>query len=276
MENNRALLNRWPRKRIHLLSRTVICLTVAGSLGSLFLTPQDGWTYTLDVLLRTYLVFAGTVMAHEGTHGLLGRSKAANLWWGRLALLPSMVPYTNFRRTHLLHHRYTNLGDKDPDVFLKPRHRWELPLRALGMPHHWFFWLRKRGAVDRSHGIDLILNYAGIALVFGVILGAVGAERLLWGMVPTLILVSFLLWYPFAYKTHEGFSTRAPETRSHDYYGPSMYWFSLGLSLHRAHHARPHLSWIELRQFVERDPAPRLRWFPGRHIERATDPEAAG
>ena len=75
-------------------------------------------------------------MAHEGTHGLLGRTRAANLWWARLALLPSMVPYTNFRRTHLLHHRFTNLEDKDPDHFVKPRRDWELPLRAIGRPHH--------------------------------------------------------------------------------------------------------------------------------------------
>ena len=47
-----------------------------------------------------------------------------------------MVPYTNFRRTHLLHHRFTNLEDKDPDHFVKPRRDWELPLRAIGKPHH--------------------------------------------------------------------------------------------------------------------------------------------
>ena len=114
------LVERWPRKRVHLLSRAVTCAVVAGSLGSLLYTPQAAWAYTLDVLCRTYLVFAGAVMAHEGTHGLLGRTRAANLWWARLALLPSMVPYTNFRRTHLLHHRFTNLEDKIPITSSNP------------------------------------------------------------------------------------------------------------------------------------------------------------
>ncbi len=269
------LVERWPLKRVHWLSRAVTCAVVASSLGSLLYTPQGVWAWTLDVLFRTYLVFAGTVMAHEGTHGLLGRTVAANLWWARLALLPSMVPYTNFRRTHLLHHRFTNLEDKDPDYYVKPRRDWELPLRALGMPHHWFFWLFKRGAIDRSHVVNLLLNYVGIALVFAVILAVVGPARLFWGMFPTLILVSLLLWYPFAYKTHEGFSTGPARTRSHDYYGHFMFWFSLGLSLHRVHHMRPHLAWIELRQFVRKDPVRGFRLFPRRNIETPTNTRAA-
>ena len=269
------LVERWPLKRVHWLSRAVTCAVVASSLGSLLYTPQGVWAWTLDVLFRTYLVFAGTVMAHEGTHGLLGRTRAANLWWARFALLPSMVPYTNFRRTHLLHHRFTNLEDKDPDYYVKPRRDWELPLRAIGMPHHWFFWLFKRGAIDRSHVVNLLLNYVGIALVFAVILAVVGPARLFWGMFPTLILVSLLLWYPFAYKTHEGFSTGPARTRSHDYYGHFMFWFSLGLSLHRVHHMRPHLAWIELKQFVRKDPVRGFRLFPRRNIETPTNTRAA-
>lgn len=261
---------RWPRTHIHLLSRTAICVIVALSLGSLFFTPQHTVAYTLDVLCRTYLVFLGTVMAHEGTHGLLGRTKAANLWWARLALIPSMVPYTNFRRTHLLHHRFTNQEGGDPDHFIKPRRDWELPFRTVAMPHHWFFWLRRRDAIDRSHVVDLVLNYAGILSVYGALLGIVGPARLFWGMFPTLILVSLLLWYPFAYKTHEGFSTGEAATRSHDYYGKFMFWFSMGLSMHRAHHLYPHLAWIELKQFVQSDPSGGPRLVPRRHFETQT------
>ena len=95
--------HRWSRERVYLLSRLVVCAVAASSLGSLFLTPQSVWSYTLDVLVRTYLVFVGTVMAHEGSHGLLGRTRRANVWWGRLALLPSMVPYANFgERTYCI------------------------------------------------------------------------------------------------------------------------------------------------------------------------------
>ena len=259
----------WKRPRVYLLSRCVICFVVAASLGGLFFAPPNGWGYLADVLVRSYLAFVGTVMAHEGVHGLLGGTRSANLWWGRLALIPTMVPFTNFRKTHLLHHRYTNEAPRDPDHFVKPHAdgEWELPLRAVAMPHHWFFWLRKRHQVDASHVRELLLNYAGIAIVYLLILLVVGPWRLVSGMLPLLVIVSLLLWYPFAFKTHEGFSTGSAESRSHNYYGRLMYWFSFGLSMHRTHHMRPYLSWIELLQFVEPAPSAAATLIPRRDIQ---------
>ena len=115
--------------------------------------------YVIDTLLRTYLMFVGTVMAHEGVHGHLGRTRAANFRWGRLALLPTMVPFTNFRKTHHLHHAYTNIPGQDPDHFMKSRNRIEIVLRAIAMPHQWFFWLWKRGRIRKQDLIELIVNY---------------------------------------------------------------------------------------------------------------------
>lgn len=244
----------WTRNRIHWLSRSVIVAVLAGSIGSLFWEPSNGLGCVLDVLLRSYLMFIGTVMAHEGSHGHLGRTKAANFWWGRLALLPSMVPYTNFRKTHQLHHLCTNIPDKDPDHFMKPRRAIEIPFRAVAMPHQWFFWLWKRSRIKKEDLVDLVLNYAGIVAVYGFVIAAVGHWRFIAGMLPALLIVSILLWYPFALKTHEGFSTGSAEARSHNYYGRFMYWFSLGLSMHRVHHMQPQLAWIELKDFVEEAP----------------------
>ncbi|MYC67384.1 MAG: hypothetical protein F4X12_13730 [Acidobacteriia bacterium] len=258
----------WKRPSLHLLSRGVVCAVVAGSLGGLFFVPANGWVYVADVLLRSYLAFVGTVMAHEAVHGLMGRTRAANLWWGRLALVPCMVPFANFRKTHLLHHRFTNEESRDPDHFVKPdaNREWELPLRAVAMPHHWLLWLRKREGVDGSHVRELLLNYIGIALVYLPIFLLVGLERMVSGMLPLLVIVSLLLWYPFAFKTHEGFSTGSPESRSHNYYGRLMYWFSFGLSMHRTHHMRPHLGWIELLPFVEPSPSAPSALIPRRDI----------
>jgi fatty acid desaturase len=258
------------RSHIYYLSRTIICLTVLLSIGTLLIPFSGPALIALDILFRTYLIFIGTVMAHEGVHGHLGRSKAANFWWGRIALLPSMVPFTNFRKTHQLHHAHTNLPELDPDHFMKSRNLFELFLRALAMPHHWFFWLRKRGWLKRRDLIELVLNYLGIFLVYSVVLALTGAARLFWGMVPPLILVSVLLWLPFAVQTHEGFSTGSADSRSHNYYGLFMYWFSLGLSMHRVHHRQPKLAWIELKPFVEPLPPGVPKWRPHRDIQPQT------
>ncbi len=251
---DRSKENRLTRPQIHFLSRTIVCAVVVSSIGSLFFEPPSFVPYVFDVLLRTYLIFAGTVMAHEGVHGHLGRTKAANAWWGRLALLPSMVPFTNFRKTHHLHHAYTNVPDRDPDHFMKSQNPIEIMLRAVAMPHQWFFWLRKRGLIGRADLIDLTLNYFGIFAVYAALLTFVGPGRLFWGLAPALIIVSVLLWYPFAVQSHEGFSTGPPELRSHNYYGRFMYWFSMGLAIHRQHHLQPKLSWIELRDYIEDAP----------------------
>ena len=254
------------RTQIYYLSRTLICVICLLAIGSLFIPISNVFLLALDVAIRTYLVFVGTVMAHESVHGHVGRTRRANFWWGRIALLPSMVPFTNFRRTHQLHHAYTNIPDRDPDHFMKSRNFLELSLRAIAMPHHWFFWLRKHGRLKRSDLIEMLLNYVGIFAVYAVVLAFVGPTRLFWGMVPPLALVSLLLWYPFAVQTHEGFSTGAAEARSHNYYGPFMYWFSFGLSMHREHHLRPKLSWIELRAYVQSAPHGSSRWWPQRDI----------
>jgi fatty acid desaturase len=244
----------WSKRQIHLLSRFIICVAVASSIGSLFIGPTDIFHYTIDVLARTYLIFVGTVMAHEGVHGHLGGTKASNFWWGRLALLPSMVPFTNFRKTHYLHHAHTNIPGEDPDHFMKASNKIEIVLRAVAMPHQWFLWLWRRGRVSRSDLVDLAVNYLVIVVVQGAVLSVVGLERFVFGMAPPLVLVSVLLWYPFALQTHEGFSTGADEFRSHNYYGRFMYWFSIGLAIHREHHLQPKLSWIELKNYVEATP----------------------
>lgn len=259
---------RWTRPHIYVLSRIATCLIVVAALAPLFWHPPNGTAYVMDVLFRTWVTFLGTVMAHEGTHGHLGRSKSANFWWGRLALVPTMVPFTNFYKTHNLHHLHTNIPDKDPDHFMNPRHAWELPFRALAMPHQWFFWLKKRDRIRRADVVDLVLNYIGILAIYGVIATFAGAARVISGMGPVLVLVSLLLWYPFAFKTHEGYSTGSPESRSHNYYGAFMYWFSLGLSMHREHHMQPRLAWIELKSLVEAPPdASWRRFLPQRDIQ---------
>ncbi|HEX7296782.1 MAG TPA: fatty acid desaturase [Pyrinomonadaceae bacterium] len=262
--------SKWSRRQVFCLSRTVICLVLLLSLGSLFIPVSGIAARVFDMLLRTYLIFIGAVMAHESVHGHLAATRAGNYWWGRIALLPSMVPFTNFRRTHQLHHAFTNIPDKDPDHFMKSRNLLELALKAIAMPHHWFFWLRSRRRFKRADIVELVLNYTAIALLHGLILTLVGTERFFWGIAPPLALVSFMLWYPFAVQTHEGFSTGSPESRSHNYYGHVMFWFSLGLSMHREHHLKPKLAWIELLPFVEEPKDTTLLFWPRRDIRPDT------
>src|SRR5687767_9563757 len=91
---------RWPRPRIHHLSRAIVLVLVAGALATFAFTPETTLGWVGEIALRSWLMFLGGVMAHEATHGHLGASKRSNNWWGRLALFPAMVPYLCFRKTH--------------------------------------------------------------------------------------------------------------------------------------------------------------------------------
>lgn len=245
---------RWPRPKVYFLSRAVCIAVFVLAIGSYFWQPVGALEWTIDILFRTWVTFIGMVMAHDGTHGHLGKSRRANTWWGRLALVPCTVPFWVFKKAHLQHHTHTNIPDKDPDYFVKPNNWYEVPYRALGMNHHWLMWLKERGKVTRDDWRVLIIHYTVLTSFYVGLCYFAGLGRVAWGLFGTLFVVSHLLWYPFAYYTHEGYSLGDEDGRSHNYYGWGMYWFSFGLSMHRVHHVHQQLSWVEMMPFVERNP----------------------
>jgi fatty acid desaturase len=245
---------RWEKPHIHMLSRLVVVGVLVLALGSFYWTPHGRIQWTADIAFRTWIMFLGTVMAHECTHGLLAKSKRGNAVWGRLALIPVTIPYVNFRKTHLMHHAHTNDPVKDPDYFVKANHWWEVPFRAMAVPHNWIVWLLKRDMVKRADVVEWVVTYCFMASLYLAIGSQVGIARTALGLFPALFFVSILLWYPFASMTHEGYSLGDAQYKSHNYYGSVVFWATLGLSMHRIHHMKPYLSWIEQRQFVEPDP----------------------
>lgn len=233
------------------VNRLIILLILVGSTLQYFWIPTGLW-WGVDILIRTYVLFLCGVMGHEASHGCLGNTKIANIWWGRISFIPLAVPNVQFRITHRYHHSFTNEEGKDPDMLLKMDHWWQFPGRALAMPHYWVMWMKVRGLLNRSVIIEWILTYVVFGIVLGTIAYYVGWQRVALGLLPAQLFNSFLLWYPFAVKTHEGHKTGSQESRSHDYYGSFLYWLTMGLSLHRAHHMNPQLGWLQLRPFIKK------------------------
>ena len=204
------------RKHAIFMNRIVTSTAVSLALGSYFLHPTSALYYLLDILARAYLHFVAGSMAHESVHGHQGNSRFANALWGGIALLPTTVPFVLFRKTHLHHHAATNIPEKDPDAFLNAPRRWQIPFRAWLLPYHWVIWLVRNGRFTRRDRIEYVATYAVEFAIFGAIAYFVGIERLLLGLIPSATLHSFLLWYAFGIKTHEGYSIGPPETRSHN------------------------------------------------------------
>jgi beta-carotene hydroxylase len=226
-------------------SRSVIGLAGGLSLASYFWSPVGPLLAVLDLLGRAYLNFLLGAMAHEASHGHLGNSRSSNQWWGRLALLPVGVVSVVFRKTHLHHHAHTNEPGLDPDYFLHTEKRWQIPLRAVAMPYQWLYWIQKNRIFNRREWLEYGLTILGFVAVFCTIGWLTGFGQMLIRLIFSEILHGFLLWYVFALRTHDGYSTGAAEERSHNYAGRLLHFLSGGLSMHRIHHMRPGLSWLE-------------------------------
>ncbi len=235
------------------VNRVIIVMLISLSTLQYFWQPQGlGWI--VDISLRVYILFLCGVMGHEASHSCVANTKMGNIWWGRLSFIPLAVPNVQFRITHRYHHAFTNEGDKDPDMLLKMDSIWQFPAKALAMPHHWVVWLKKNGLLKKQVLWEWLFSYTFFIIYFGIIAYNVGVERILLGLLPAQIINSFILWYPFAVKTHEGHHVGDQRIRSHDYYGHFMYWATMGLSMHRAHHMHPQLGWLQLRKFIQKGP----------------------
>ena len=232
------------------ISRLVTLIALGGAFTSYLYQPVGWIALAIDIAVRAYLHFVAAVMAHEAVHGHMGKTRRANDWWGRLALLPTTVPYVTFRKTHLHHHAATNIPARDPDEFLNTHHTWQIPFRCFALPYHWVLWMWRNGKFTRRDRIEYALHYVGVAAIYGGIVSFAGWQRVLFGLLFSAMLHSLLLWYWFAIKTHEGYSTGSPEERSHNYEGRALYWFSFGLSPHRVHHMEPKLAWLQMSRRV--------------------------
>jgi fatty acid desaturase len=234
------------RDRAIVLNRIITSAVVSMAYASYFWQPVALAGYIADILSRAYLHFLAGSMGHEAAHGHLGRNRVSNIWWGRFAFLPTTAPFVTFRKTHIQHHAATNVSNADPDAFMNTTRKWEIPFRALLLPSHWVWWLWRHGRFSWGNRVEYVVTLAVQLSIYVVIANVVGMQRVILGLIPSGILHSFVLWYFFAVKTHEGYSTGPAVTRSHNYYGRRLYWLTCGLSMHRLHHMKPGLAWLQM------------------------------
>ncbi len=239
------------KSTIYFINKIIIVTLVSSSTLLYFVDLTHPLEYLAEILIRTYILFVASSMGHEGSHDNLGTTPKENNFWSRLSFLPIAIPHITLKITHRYHHAYTNIEGKDPDLILKMNNFWEFPFRALYMPHSWILWLKRNNMINKKFIIEIIFTYITYIIFYGTIAYFVGVERVLYSLVPAQVLNSFLVWYPFALKTHEGHSTGPQEERSHNYLGSFWFWFSFGLSMHRVHHMNPRKSWLELRPMIQ-------------------------
>jgi fatty acid desaturase len=205
---------------------------------------------------------------HETIHGHPTASRRLNalLAWPPLAL---WIPYEDYRRLHLLHHRYggrrLTYPGRDPESFyLAPgaaagwgpirravfRFRSTLAGRlligpAITMTRFWVHQLRALPSAKPAQWAVLFSHALGLALVLGWVVGICGIP--LWVYVllivyPSVALSQLRSFVEHRYDEHPQRRTAVVEAH------PFFALLFLNNNLHVAHHQYPTVSWYRLPQ----------------------------
>lgn len=158
------------------------------------------------------------VTGHDACHGSLTPLRALNKWIGRLALLPSLHPYSAWIYSHnVLHHGWTNLKGYDPvyapltlDEYLAaPRRRRFLErlhrsIAGVGLLYFNTIWIpyeafpskEKRRQIARygDYSFDRALVYLFLAALIGIVISfsASASEAIL--NVALAVILPFATW----------------------------------------------------------------------------------
>lgn len=134
--------------------------------GVVWAEGRYGWQSLLGVLLGSSL-HALTVLQHECGHLSAFRSRAANLWWGRVLAVFIVLPYTSFGELHRMHHAHLGDTTRDPDEwFYRGGQRWLFLREALFMPR--FIWRSLTTTAPRVRRSVRHELFANVSVLIGV------------------------------------------------------------------------------------------------------------
>lgn len=243
------------------------------------------WAFVISLSGFNCILLTGmAVMAHEGVHRVLFKSKFWNdLWGGILSSLAGMLPFYANRQFHLLHHRYTHQPGLDPEETLHNHSFWYAFIMGglIGIYQHYkivgsnllaFF----SGQWNKGHQGLKDIGFIALAVTFYFSLLPILELSPWYTVIPTLLLQP--LAYSFrALCDHYAFAPALSpvdrksvnqEAELEDIYqniqgkqlqvnswviltNPLLSWLWSNVNYHQIHHHYPYLSHRYLPQIFE-------------------------
>ena len=81
------------------------------------------FTIVVKIIIATLNCCLAYLPSHEAQHGNIVKRGTRFFWVnelvGYLSVLPLLTGYKLLKETHMLHHKYTNVPEKDPDIVTK-------------------------------------------------------------------------------------------------------------------------------------------------------------
>jgi beta-carotene hydroxylase len=143
------------------------------ALGLVVVAQTQAWPWLQAVvgLLMGSQLHALTVLQHDCGHQSAFRSRAANLWVGRVLAWFILLPFTSFTELHRRHHSHLGETDLDPDNwFYAGGPRWTHLRECLFMPR--FIWLSATGTLAPAIRRRVRLELAANGLLHGLLVAA--------------------------------------------------------------------------------------------------------
>jgi omega-6 fatty acid desaturase (delta-12 desaturase) len=264
-----------------------ICVTIlpfialwAGMWGML---DVSYWLVILLAIPAAGLMVRLFIIQHDCGHGAMLTSRKANDWIGRLLGILTLTPYDYWRHTHALHHassgnldrrgigdidtitvaEYRALGSFDRLKYRLYRH----PLVMFGLGPAYLFILQHRLPVGAMHSgavpwVSTMLTNIGIAVIYGILIWAVGFKAFLMIQVPLVLMgASIGVW--LFYVQHQfdpAHWDKAEEWNREEaaLYGSSFYdlpkplmWMTGNIGIHHVHHLASRIPFHQLPQILK-------------------------
>ncbi len=227
------------------------------------------------------------IIQHDCGHQSMFSGRRTNDWVGRFLSLITLTPYDHWKRGHALHHAGSGnldrrgIGDDIITMTVKEYRtasRWTRlkyrlyrhPVVMFGIGPPYVFFLYNRlplgsGKLSRSEWASALLTNVGIALVYGVMIWAVGWKVFLIIQVPTILVGASIGVWMF-YVQHQFDDTHWSRTgewdrkeaalRGSSYYalpGWAM-WVTGHIGVHHVHHLSARIPFYHLPRILKAHP----------------------
>jgi beta-carotene hydroxylase len=193
----------WPTVFVSLGSLAGLAVSSAAALAGL-------WPMWVAMLVNGYLLLMQFMAVHDGIHEAISGDNRRYKWLNDLLAwiggIATLIPYRGYDVMHLVHHRYTNDFERDPDTWCAGRNPLVLIVRFFTQTPH-YVWVMTRMGMWRDRARRREYFIAGAHHLTAWTLVAVGFvygwgwEILMLWIFPTFLNVA-LIGLVFNYLPH--------------------------------------------------------------------------
>lgn len=193
----------WPTVFVSLGSLVGLAVSTAAALAGL-------WPYWVSMLVNGYLLLMQFMAVHDGIHDAISGDDRRYKWLNDLLAwiggIATLIPYRGYDVMHLVHHRYTNDFERDPDTWCASRNPLALVFRFFTQTPHYVWMMTRMGmwkdkAQRRPYFIAGAHHLTAWTIVAVAFVYGFGWEILMLWIFPTFLNVA-LIGLVFNYLPH--------------------------------------------------------------------------